>query len=81
MLDLPVRFRLVVRELSMEPLQAQDIADRDQLWANLRVLRPEIEKMAVREIGAGDRRQQLEVLLARIVLAELDYRAREGSTV
>lgn len=65
----------------MEPLQAQDIADRDQLWANLRVLRPEIEEMAAGEGGTDDRRQQLAVLLAKIVLAELDYRAREGSVV
>ena len=65
----------------MEPLQAQDIADRDQLWANLRVLRHEIERMAAGEPGIEDLRQQLTALLARIVLAELDYRAREGSAV
>ena len=65
----------------MEPLQAQDIADRDQLWANLRVLRPEIERMAEGELVAEDCQRQLAVLLARIVLAELDYRAREGSGV
>ena len=64
----------------MEPLQAQDIADRDQLWANLRVLRQEIERMAEGGIEE-DRQQQLGVLLARIVLAELDYRAREGTAV
>ena len=65
----------------MEPLQAQDIAERDQLWANLRVLRPEIVRMAEGEIGVDGRQQQLAVLLAKIVLAELDYRAREGSAV
>ena len=65
----------------MEPLQAQDIAERDQLWANLRVLRPEIGKMAEGELVAEDRQRQLTVLLARIVLAELDFRAREGSAV
>ena len=65
----------------MEPLQAQDIAERDQLWANLRVLREEIERMAEGEIGAEDRQRQLTLLLARIVLAELDFRAREGFAV
>ena len=65
----------------MEPLQAQDIAERDQLWANLRVLHREIERMATGEIGADGRQQQLAILLAKIVLAELDYRAREGSAV
>ena len=67
--------------MRMEPLQAQDIADRDQLWANLRVLRPAIELMAVGELEDAERQQQLAVLLARIVLAELDYRTREGSAV
>ena len=65
----------------MDSLQAQDIADRDQLWANLRVLRPEIELMAEGCGDAMDRQQQLAVLLARIVLAELNYRVREGSAV
>lgn len=65
----------------MEPMQAQDIAERDQLWANLRVLRPEIELIAERGLDSSDRQQQLTVLLARIVLAELDYRDREGSAV
>ena len=64
----------------MEPLQAQDIAERDQLWANLRVLRPAIEVMVAGESGDAER-QQLAILLARIVLAELDYRTREGSVV
>jgi hypothetical protein len=81
-LMLDCRGPLVVgQEWCMEPLQAQDIAERDQLWANLRVLRSEIERIAEGEFDSPSREQQLAVLLARIVLAELDYRAREGSAV
>jgi hypothetical protein len=65
----------------MNSLQAQDIADRDQLWANLRVLRPEIEQMTEGNGDSSDRQRQMAMLLARIVLAELDYRVREGSNV
>lgn len=63
----------------MESLQAKDIADRDQLWASLRVLREEIEQLAEDRQSPGNRQQQLAALLARIVLAELEYRVREGT--
>ena len=63
----------------MESLQAKDIADRDQLWASLRVLRQEIERLADGIEPLESQQQQLAVLLARIVLAELDYRVREGA--
>ena len=65
----------------MDSVQAQDIADRDQLWANLRILRPEIERLAEGGPDSSERPQQLSVLLARIVLAELEYRVQEGSNV
>src|SRR5436309_1630583 len=30
----------------MEPKEAQEISERDQLWASLRALRPEIDRLA-----------------------------------
>jgi hypothetical protein len=63
----------------MEALHAKDIAERDQLWACLRVLREEVERLSRETEPLESRQQHLAVLLARIVLAELDYRVREGS--
>ena len=63
----------------MESLQAKDIAERDQLWASLRVLREELEHLAENSQSLDPRQQRLSVLLARIVLAELEYRDREGT--
>ena len=63
----------------MESLPAKDIADRDQLWAGLRVLRPQIEQLAGASEPLDSRDQQLAMLLARIVLAEVDHRARDGA--
>lgn len=63
----------------MEALQAKDIADRDQLWACLRVLREEVERLAGETEPLESQQQRLAVLLARIVLAELDYRVLEGT--
>lgn len=56
----------------------RDIAERDQLWASLRVLQEEIENLAVAPAGLTDRQQQVARVLARIVIAELDYRARHA---
>jgi hypothetical protein len=53
---------------------AQEIAERDQLWASLRTLRPEIDRLARGELLSGERFQQIVVLLARIVAAELNFR-------
>ncbi len=66
-------------EFDMESLQAKDIADRDQLWASLRTLREEIERLAEDRQPLDSRQQHLAALLARIVLAELEYRFREGT--
>lgn len=62
----------------MEPDRLQEISERDQLWASLRGLRSEIERLATGEWDGGDRQQQLLVLLARIVLAEMNFRATDG---
>lgn len=61
--------------MDQEHLQAS--AERDQLWASLRQLRPHIEALAAGAPTGTDMEQQVIRLLSRIVLAELDFRARE----
>ena len=51
--------------------------DRDELWDSLRALRPEIERLASGEHDFNERQRQLASLIARIVTAEIDFRARE----
>jgi hypothetical protein len=60
--------------------EAQDVSERDQLWASLRALRPEIDRLAAGTGEPTDRDRVLAALLARIVAAELDFRAREAET-
>jgi hypothetical protein len=62
----------------MDPDDAQAISERDQLWASLRALRPEIERIAAGEQDDSERGRTITVLLARIVIAELNYRQREA---
>jgi len=61
----------------MDPQRGQEIAERDQLWASLRALRPEIDQLASGLDPSSDRQRQLAEVLARVVAAELDFRARE----
>jgi len=61
----------------MEQNNLQDVAERDQLWANLRELKAEIAALAAGESDGSQRQQQLSMLLARIVLAELDFQSRQ----
>jgi hypothetical protein len=61
----------------MDPDQIQASAARDQLWASLRALQPEIERLAQGHRDGSDREGQIIVLLARIVVAELGFRADE----
>jgi hypothetical protein len=56
----------------------RDMADRDQLWASLRTLRSDIELLTVAEAQLTEREQQVVRILSRIVLAELDFRARHA---
>lgn len=65
-------------EVLMEPREAQEISERDQLWASLRVLRPEIDKLAAGDFDGSPRQQKILGLLARIVAAEMDFRARDA---
>ena len=62
----------------MDPDHLQAISERDQLWSSLRALRPEIERLADGAFDGSEREQQLIRLLARIVAAELQFRADEA---
>jgi hypothetical protein len=62
----------------MDPEQMQTVAARDQLWASLRVLLPDIERVAEGEFDGSERQREIVRLVARIVAAELQFRA-EGS--
>jgi hypothetical protein len=59
----------------MDSDRLQSIAARDQLWASLGPLRPEIEKIAQGQFEGSAREHQVLQILARIVAAELQYRA------
>jgi hypothetical protein len=59
--------------------QLRDSAERDQLWASLRALAPEIDRLAAGDWGNTDRERQLVKVLAAIVAAELRFRAGEVS--
>ncbi len=61
----------------MDAQDLQAIAARDQFWASLRALRPEIDKLAAGDIGTTLREQELIRLLARVVAAELRFRAAQ----
>ena len=62
----------------MDAEQAQEHSERDQLWASLRALRGEIERLAAGELGGSEQQKKLIVLIARIVAAEMEFRARGG---
>jgi hypothetical protein len=62
----------------MDPDRAREIAERDQLWASLRALRPDIDRLAASQIEPTDRDRALVCVLARVVAAELDFRARDA---
>ncbi len=62
----------------MDPERAQESSERDQLWASLRALRPQIDRLAAGELDDSEQQKQLVIVLARIVAAEMDYRARDA---
>ena len=62
----------------MDPERAQETSERDQLWASLRALRAEIERLARADLDGSEPQKQIIVLLARIVSAEMDFRARDA---
>jgi hypothetical protein len=63
----------------MDPEHLRASAERDQLWSSLRVLLPEIDKLAQGQGDGSERERQIVQVLARIVSAELAYRANESS--
>lgn len=63
----------------MDRDEAQEISQRDQLWASLRLLRPEIDELAAGAYDGSERQQKIITVLARVVAAELDFRARLAS--
>ncbi len=62
----------------MEPDQMQAIAARDQFWSSLRVLLPEIERIAAGQYDGSERERQIVQLLARVTVAELQFRTEHG---
>ncbi len=60
----------------MDPEQAQESSERDQLWASLRALRPEIDCLAAGQFDSSERQKQIIAVLARIVVAEMEYRTK-----
>lgn len=62
----------------MDPDQAQEMSERDQLWASLRPLKPEIERLAAGELAGSEREARLILIVARIVVAEINFRERDA---
>jgi hypothetical protein len=62
----------------MNPDRAQTIAARDQLWASLRLLLPEINQLSQGHSDGSERERQIIQLLARVVAAELGFRDDES---
>jgi hypothetical protein len=63
----------------MDPEHLRTVAARDQLWASLRALLPEIDLLAHGSFEGTDRERQIIQLVARIVSAELGFRAKESN--
>jgi hypothetical protein len=61
----------------MDEEQLRAIAARDQFWASLRTLLPEIEHLAAGLFESTPREREVAQLLARAVLAELHFQAGE----
>lgn len=59
----------------MDADRARAVSERDQLWASLRALLPEIERVAEGRFDGTDRERQVVSILARIAAAELAFRA------
>ena len=63
----------------MDPDEAKETSERDQLWASLRALRPEIDRLADGEFTGTERQLQLVLVLARIVAAEMTFREQDAA--
>ncbi|HEY1376181.1 MAG TPA: hypothetical protein VGF55_05275 [Gemmataceae bacterium] len=58
----------------------RDVAERDQLWASLRQLLPEIDRLAAGVWENTERERQLVRVIAGVVAAELRFRATDGQS-
>lgn len=63
----------------MDPHQ-KEISERDQLWASLRALRADLERLVAGEFDNSDRQRQIVRLLARIIVSEMDFRQRHAES-
>ncbi len=61
-----------------DEVRLRDVAERDQLWASLRRLLPEIDRLAAGEWADTERERQLVRVIAGVVAAELRFRASDG---
>jgi hypothetical protein len=62
----------------MDEGRLREIAERDQLWASLRALLPEIERLAAGDFADPQRDRQIAQILARVTAAELRFRAERA---
>jgi hypothetical protein len=53
-------------------------AYRDQLWSSLPALLPEINRIAGGEFDDSERERQIIQILARVVVAELQFRSDDS---
>lgn len=58
----------------INPEHLQAIAAREQLWTSLQTLLPEIQLVADGQFSGSDRERLIAQVLARIVIAELQFR-------
>jgi hypothetical protein len=59
----------------MDPERLREISERDQLWASLRALVPEIARLAEGDFDGSARQKQIVQVLAKIIAAEMEFRA------
>lgn len=60
--------------------EAKETSERDQLWASLKSLRAEIDRLAAGEFDGSEWQRQLVLIVARIVAAEMDFQERDAQT-
>lgn len=65
--------------MSLDPDRIQAIAAREQLWSSLPALRAEIEALANGQFAGTERERQIIQIVARIVLAEMEFRADDAT--
>lgn len=61
------------------PEELRNAAERDQLWASLRLLRQDIDALAAGVRADSERERQVIAVLARVIAAELDFRAADSA--